>query len=188
MRSGGALPVQLGRGALDPLAELGQRQGQDVAQPVDPRLDQQLVLARAEPGEVEHQRLVAPRRDVVRGRLDVVGQVLPPGRRLRDLQQDAGREDALLLEAGEMERRVRGEAGAATSVQVDESAGPRHGARASSPCGDDLACGRLGDSATVRIAAGATASPGRVARVRVPADELGAVTRSLVRCAQRRCP
>ena len=40
-------------------------------------------------GEVEHQRLVAPHQDVVRGRGDLVGERLAAGRRLGDLEQQA---------------------------------------------------------------------------------------------------
>ena len=65
----------------------------------------------AEAREVEHERLVAPPGDVVRRGLDVVREVRAPRRRLRDLEQDAGREDALLLEAGEVHGLDAGELG-----------------------------------------------------------------------------
>src|SRR5215207_8280148 len=96
------LPVELGRRPGEPLAEGVEVDLEQVAQPLDPGLDEQLVLRRAEAREVEEQCLVPPRRHVVRGRLDVVGEVRPPRRRLRDLEQDARREHALLLETGEM--------------------------------------------------------------------------------------
>ena len=79
--------------------ELVERQGEDVAQALDVRLDQQLVVGRPEAREVEHQRLVAPIEDVVGRRVDLVGQVLTAGRRLGPLQEQAGRERALVLEA-----------------------------------------------------------------------------------------
>ena len=71
--------------------------------PLDAGLDHQLVLVRPEPGQVEHQRLVPPLEHVVLGRLDLVGERLAAGRRLRHLQQQAGREDALVLEALEQD-------------------------------------------------------------------------------------
>ena len=57
--------------------------------PSIPAWMRQQVLVRSEAREVEHQRLVAPVEDVVVVGVDVVGEVLPAGRRLRDLEQDA---------------------------------------------------------------------------------------------------
>src|SRR3954447_4483541 len=76
----------------------------DVAQPLDPRLDEQLVLVGTEAREVEHQRLVAPHQDVVGGRGDLVGEDLATGRRFGPFEQQPGRERALMLEAREMDR------------------------------------------------------------------------------------
>ena len=73
--------------------------GEQVGQPDDAGLGEQRLLGRAEVGQVEQQRLVAPVVDVVGRGVDLVGQVLAPRRRLRDLEQQAGREDALALEA-----------------------------------------------------------------------------------------
>ena len=66
--------------------------------PSMPRLDHELVLVRPEARQVEHQRLVAPHQDVVGVGGDLVGQRLATGRRLRDLQEQTGREDALMVE------------------------------------------------------------------------------------------
>ena len=62
-------------------------------QPLDPGLDHQLVLIGPEAREVEHQRLVAPGQDVGRVGRHLVGERLAAGRRLGDLEQQAGRED-----------------------------------------------------------------------------------------------
>ena len=76
---------------------------EDVAQALDAGLDEELVLVGPEAREVEHQRLVAPLQDVVRRRVDLVGERLATGRGLRHLQQEAGREDALVIEPGEVD-------------------------------------------------------------------------------------
>ena len=62
------------------------------------------MLGRAEAGEVEHLALVAPQLDVVRRGAHLVGQVLAARHGLGDLEQQAGREDALALEAAEVDR------------------------------------------------------------------------------------
>src|SRR6188508_1741679 len=56
------------------------------------------MLVGPEAREIEHQRLVTPHQDVVRIRGDLVGQRLAPRRRLGPLQQEAGREDPLMVE------------------------------------------------------------------------------------------
>ena len=66
-------------------------------------LDEELVLVGPVARQVEHQRLVAPHQDVVRGRGDLVGERLATRRRLGDLEQQAGREDALVVEPGEVD-------------------------------------------------------------------------------------
>ena len=57
----------------------------------------------AEVGEIEHLGFVAPRQHVVRRRADLVGQRLATRRGLADLEQEARREDALVLEAVQMD-------------------------------------------------------------------------------------
>ena len=76
---------------------------EDVVQTLDAGLDHQLVLVGPEAREVEHQRLVAPDQDVGRVGGDLVGQRLASGRRLGDLQQEARREDALMVEPVEVD-------------------------------------------------------------------------------------
>jgi len=76
-----------------------------VGQALDPGLVEQHVLGGAEAREVEEERLVAPVHDVHERRADLVGEVLPPRPRLRHLEQEAGREDAVALEAREVDRQ-----------------------------------------------------------------------------------
>src|SRR3954451_16506929 len=97
------LDADLAGGRRDPCAERPEVHREQVVQAVDPGLDEQLVLVLAEPGEVQHQRLVAPCPDVLQRPADVVREVLAARRGLRHLQQDPGREDALLLEAVEID-------------------------------------------------------------------------------------
>src|SRR6185369_2372614 len=100
VRGGG--PIELLRRAAQLAPERLEVRREDVVQALDPGLDEQLVLVRPEPREVEHQRLVPPVEDVGQVGADVVGEILPAGRRLGDLEQDARREHALLLEAVEV--------------------------------------------------------------------------------------
>ena len=62
--AGGSV-AELGGCAPDPVAELRQVHGQQVVEALDAGLDEQLVLVLAEPGEVQHQRLVAPGGDLL---------------------------------------------------------------------------------------------------------------------------
>src|SRR3990172_2413777 len=104
-------------GAREPVAELGQLQRHQVAQANDAGLGEEQLLGRAEVGQVEQQCLVAPLVDIVSRGVDLVGQILAAGRRLRHLEQQPGGEDALPLERLEvvgrhaleiLERRHRG--------------------------------------------------------------------------------
>ncbi len=73
--------------------------------PDDTRLRQDALLLWPEVGEVQQQGLIAPLVDVVGGDADLVGQRHAPGGRLRDLQEEAGREEALVFEA--LQRTLR---------------------------------------------------------------------------------
>ena len=103
--------VQFPRALVQALAECIQREVQDVAKPLDARLDEQLVLIRAKAREVEHERLVAPHQHVVGVGGDLVREQLPAGRRLAPLQKQTRRERALLLEAREVDGLDAGQLG-----------------------------------------------------------------------------
>src|SRR5207247_9347409 len=64
----------------------------------DLTLHQEWVVVRREAGQVEHQGLVTPRQHVVRRRIDLIGERLAPRRGLAHLEEQAGGEDALVLE------------------------------------------------------------------------------------------
>src|SRR5689334_12259111 len=87
------IDVELERGAVESIAEGVRVQAEDVPEALDPRLHEELVIIRPKAREVQHQRLVAPGKDLVRVRLDLVGERLPAGRGLADLEEQAGRED-----------------------------------------------------------------------------------------------
>ena len=69
------------------------------------------MLVRPEGGQVEHERLVAPREDLEEIGAHVVGEVLTPRGGLGYFEQDAGREHALLLEAFQVDGLDAGQAG-----------------------------------------------------------------------------
>src|SRR2546430_2463918 len=66
-------------------------------------LEHQLVLVLPDSGQVQHQRLVPPGEDVVGCRVHLIGQVLATGRCLGHLEEQPGGEDALGLEALEVD-------------------------------------------------------------------------------------
>src|SRR3990172_3972044 len=105
------LDRQLAGGRREPGREVVERECEDVADSGDPRLGEETVLLRAEPSQVQQQGLVAPRQDIVRRRVDLVGEVLASRRRLGYLEEDAGREHALPLEAGKVDRLDAGQLG-----------------------------------------------------------------------------
>ncbi len=88
---------------MQALPERVERKRQDVAESLDPCLDEELVLVRPETREIEHQGLVAPHEHVVGVGRDLVGQHLPSRRRLRAFEEQARRERALALESGEVD-------------------------------------------------------------------------------------
>src|SRR5207253_6894867 len=97
------LHVELDGGPPDPVAEGVEVEGEDVPETVDPGLHQELMVVRAEAREVEHQRLVPPREDLVRVGADLVGKCLAASHRLTDLEEEASGEDPVVLEAVEMD-------------------------------------------------------------------------------------
>src|SRR5215213_201426 len=68
------LGVELDRRSPQSLPERVEIEGEDVAQALDPGLDQELVLVRSKSSEIEQERLVAPGEDIVRRRIDLVGE------------------------------------------------------------------------------------------------------------------
>jgi hypothetical protein len=96
--------LQLVGAAGDALAERREVDLEDVAEALEAALAEEPVLGRPEPGEVQHLGLVAPHQDVVGRGADLVGEVLAPCDGLGDLEKEARREDALALEAAEVDR------------------------------------------------------------------------------------
>ena len=77
---------------------------EDVPQALEPGLAQQACSAGPKPARLSICASSRHVEDVVRRRVDLVGEVLAARRRLGDLEQEAGREDALALEAPEVDR------------------------------------------------------------------------------------
>lgn len=96
---------------MEAVAERIEREREDVTQTFDPCLDEELVLVRPEARKVEHQRLVPPHQHVVGVGGDLVGEQLPTRRRLRALEEQAGRERSLMLESGEVDGLDPGQLG-----------------------------------------------------------------------------